>query len=80
MNVVLRGRTKKIVEFLVKEGYANSKSEAIRLAIVDFGERHLGEIELVNRKLDFLDQKVKEGKRRLLNANEALGPHAKHLE
>jgi Arc/MetJ-type ribon-helix-helix transcriptional regulator len=80
MNVILRGKTKQIVESLVKEGYANSQSEAIRLALVDFGERHLGEVEFVNRKLDRINREIKEGKRRLLSPEEALGPHAKNLK
>lgn len=80
MNVILRGRTKEIVETLVKEGYANSQSEAVRLAIVDFGQHHLNEVELVNRKLDRIDQDIKAGKRKLLTADEALGSYAKYLK
>ena len=62
MNVILRGRTKEIVETLVKEGYANSQSEAVRLAIVDFGQHHLSEVEMVNRKLDKLNKGIEEGR------------------
>ena len=80
MNVILRGKTKEIVETMVKEGYANTQSEAVRLAIVDFGEHHLNEVELVNRKLDKIDKEIKEGKRKLLNADQALGKYAKHLK
>ena len=80
MNVILRGMAKEIVASLVKAGYANSQSEAIRLAIVDFGQHHLGEVEMVNRKLDRMDQGIKAGKRKLLNADEALGTYAKHLK
>ncbi|MFH1588447.1 MAG: hypothetical protein ABIA76_03870 [Candidatus Diapherotrites archaeon] len=80
MNVILRGRTKEIVETLVRKGYANSQSEAVRLAIVDFGEHHLSEAELVSRKLDKIDEEIKSGKRKLLNADEALGSYAKYLK
>lgn len=80
MNVILKGRTKQIVENMVKDGYANSKSEAVRLAVVNFGERHLGEIELVNRKLDRIDQEIKAGKRKLLTPEEALGKYAENLK
>jgi len=80
MNVILRGRTKEIVETLVKEGYANSQSEAVRLAIVDFGQHHLNEVEMVNRKLDIIDQDIKAGKRKLLTPDEALGSYAKYLK
>jgi len=80
MNVILRGKTKEIVETMVEEGYANSQSEAVRMAIVDFEQHHLSEVELVNRKLDSIDQDIKLGKRKLLDADEALGSYAKHLK
>ncbi len=80
MNVILRGRTKEIVENMVEEGYANSQSEAVRMAIVDFSQHHLSEAELVNKKLDRIDQDIKAGKRKLLNADEALGEYSKHVK
>jgi len=80
MNVTLRGRTKQILKNMVEEGYANTLSEAIRLAVITFGESHVSEEELVARKLDGIDKKIKQGKRRLLTAEEALGAHAKHLK
>ena len=39
MNVNLRGKVLQILEDIVAEGYANTKSEAIRLAILEFGKR-----------------------------------------
>ncbi len=80
MNVILRGKTKEILETMVAEGYANTQSEAVRMAIINFGEKHLEEVELVNRKLDKIDQEIKEGKRKLLNADEALGSYAKYVK
>ena len=80
MNVILRGKTRAIVETMVVEGYANTKSEAVRLALVNFGKEHLGEVELVNRKLDRMDQEIKAGKRKLLNADQALGKYSKYLK
>jgi Arc/MetJ-type ribon-helix-helix transcriptional regulator len=80
LNVILRGKVKEIVESAVAAGYANTQSEAIRLAIIKFGEEHLDEIELVNKKLDKFNQEVKEGKRRLLGPEEALGKYAKLLK
>ena len=80
MNVILRGKTKAIVETMVVEGYANTQSEAVRLALVNFGDEHLGEVELVNRKLDEMDQEIKAGKRKLLNADQALGKYSKCLK
>lgn len=80
MNVILRGKTKEILECMVERGFANTQSEAIRLAIVNFGERCLSETELVNRKLDRLDLEAREGKRKVLTAKQALGKYAKCLK
>lgn len=80
MNVIFRGRTKEILENMVEEGYANTQSEATRLAVINFGEEHFSEVELVNRKLDRLNREIKEGKSRLLNPEEALGKYAKLLK
>ncbi len=80
MNVILKGKTKAIAEAMVEEGYANTQSEAIRLALVDFEQRHLGEVELVNLKLDHIDHAIKAGKRKLLNVDEALGNYSKHAK
>ncbi len=80
MNVTLRGKTKQILETMVEDGYANTQSEAIRLAIVQFGNEYLDEETLVNRKLDAIDKGISEGKRRLLTPGQALGSHAKHLK
>jgi len=80
VNVTLRGRTKAVVETMVKEGYANSQSEAIRLAIMDFSQHHLSEEEIVNKKLDKIDSEIAIGKRKLLNSSEALGEYSKYLE
>lgn len=75
MNVTLRGKVLQIINSMVKEGYANTKSEAIRLAILNFGR---SEEMLVGRKLDRIDKEIKKGRRKLLNADEALGVYAKH--
>ena len=80
MNIILRGRTKEIIETLVREGYANSQSEAVRLAIIDFSQHHLTEDELVKRKLDKIDKDVRTGKHKLLDSKEALGKYAKYLK
>lgn len=65
---------------MVDEGYANTQSEAIRLAIVDFEQHHLTEAELVTKKLDMIDADIKKGKRKLLNSDQALGEYAKYLK
>jgi Arc/MetJ-type ribon-helix-helix transcriptional regulator len=80
MNVVIRNKMLQILNIMVKEGYANTKSEAIRLAILNFGEKYIGEDVLVSEKLDEIDSTIKAGKRKTLNAKEALGIHAKYLK
>ena len=80
MNVNLRGRANEIIESMVQQGYANTKSEAIRLAIMSFGEKKRTEEELVRKKMDYMDRQVKEGKNRLLTAEEALGKYAKNIK
>lgn len=50
------------------------------MAIISFRKEDLGEAEIVNRKLDFIDKQIKEGRRKLLNAEEALGRNAKYLK
>lgn len=38
------------------------------------------EIELVNRKLGRINREIKQGKRKLLNSEQALGEYAKYLK
>ena len=80
MNVTLRGKIGEIVDSMVVEGYANTKSEAIRLAIINFWESHSHEDESVNKKLDRIDNQIKKGKRKVLNSKKALGSYAKYLK
>ena len=80
MNVTLRGRILQILDTMVKEGYANTKSEAIRLAILDFGEGHISEEVVVKEKLDKIDREIREGKRKVLGSKEALGVYAKYAK
>ena len=65
---------------MVAEGYANTKSEAIRLAILNFGEEHNLEEILVKAKLDKIDAEIRAGKRKTLNLKQALGVYAKHVK
>lgn len=80
MNVNLRGRVRQILDIMIEEGYASTKSEAIRLAILNFGEKHVSEELMVGNKLDKIDNRIKEGKRRLLGTKDALGVYAKHVK
>ena len=80
MNVNLRGKVRQILEAMVEKGYANTKSEAIRLAVLNFGEKHVSEELMVSEKLDKIDSRIREGKRRVLGAREALGTYARHVK
>ena len=80
MNVTLRGRVEQILDFMVKAGYANTKSEAIRLAILSFGEEHAKEELMVGAKLDRINKEIAERKRKLINSKEALGAYAKYAK
>jgi len=80
MNVTLRGKVRQILDDMIEEGYANTKSEAIRLAILNFGEEHINEEIMVTAKLDKIDRRIREGSRKVLGAREALGIHAKHVK
>lgn len=81
MNVTLRGRVLEIIDSMIRDGYASTKSEAIRLAILNFRENHETEEEmLVAKKLDRINREIREGKRKLLNKKEALGVYAKYVK
>ncbi len=79
MNVTLRGKVSQILNDMVTAGYANTKSEAIRLAILNFGE-HVTEEATVSEKLNRINKEIKEGKRKLLNSKQALGTYAKYVK
>lgn len=65
-------KSRKYLKQWVEKGYANTLSEAVRLAIVDFGQRNLDETNLINRKLDSIDKEIKKGRRKLLDSKEGL--------
>lgn len=64
---------------MVNEGYANTKSEAIRFAILSFWEEHFNEDVLVKEKLDKINNEIKVGKRKVVKSKEALGVYAKYI-
>ena len=80
MNVTLRGKTRQILDDMIAEGYANTKSEAIRLAILSFGDEQQVEKAMVKKKLDRINSEIRERKRKLIGTREALGVYAKHVK
>lgn len=80
MNVVVKGVPEEILNKMIKDGYASTKSEAIRLAIISFGKSQKDiEIEMVNRKIEWIDEQVRLGKRKMLTPEEAFGEYAKYI-
>jgi hypothetical protein len=80
MNVILNGAVKNILNNMISSGYANTQSEAIRLAIISFGKENLSKIDAINTKLDRIDKDIANGKRKELNEEEALGKFTKHVK
>lgn len=62
-----------------KEEYDFLKMKA-KIADQFLEQAAMNEVELVNRKLDFLDRQARLGKRRILNSEQALGKYAKYLK
>lgn len=73
---------------MIELGLASSKTETVKLAILDYNEHH--RIETVEqyiedmmaiKKMQQIDKEIEEGKRKTLTAEEALGKkYAKMLE
>lgn len=62
-----------------KEEYDFLKMKA-KIADQFLEQAAMNEVELVNRKLDFLDRQARLGKRRILNSEQALGKYTKYLK
>lgn len=90
MNITLKlqGIPEDIISEMLVKGIATNKTEAIRLAIMDYNEHHqlkqLNESDLNKlavKKMQQIDKEIAEGKRKVLTAKEALGEkYAKMLE
>ena len=87
LNLKIEGLPEEVINELVERGIASNKSEAIRLAILHYND-HYGikpikeylEDELAVRKMQYLDEQIAKGKRKLISAKEALGKYSKLLE
>ncbi len=40
LNIELEGYVNRVVEYMIKEGYAKTKTEALRLALFEFDMQH----------------------------------------
>ena len=64
------------IEEIIKTGRAASRTEAIRLAILDYREHHLDQERELDRlavaKMKQMDLEIKEGKKKALTEDEVL--------
>jgi len=82
INLKLSGVPEQIVDSMIAEGYATSKTEAIRLALISFKDKLAKqklEDELVVKKMQQMDEDIKSGKAKVLTSKEALGEYEKYL-
>lgn len=80
INLKLEGFPEEILNLMVERKIASNKTEAIRLALFHYNEhfkikemRQYLEDELVVRKIQAMEKDVKQGKKKMLSAKEALG-------
>ena len=83
IHAQFRGVIAETIEQMIQSGRAASRTEAIRLAVLDYGERHLSDEKLDRlavRKMQRMDDELKEGKRKLISSKQALGKYSKLLK
>ena len=87
MNVHAKftGEVAETIEEIINRGRAATRTEAIRLAILDYREHHLmSEAEmdrLAVKKMQKIDKEIDEGKRKVLNNEDILKkyPHLRDI-
>lgn len=88
MEAVVRldGAVADVLERLVGLGYFRTRSEAIRVGVLELGKefnvlRDPQELEdmMAAAKMEKIDGEIKSGKRRVLSEDEALGKYRKEL-
>jgi Arc/MetJ-type ribon-helix-helix transcriptional regulator len=65
------------IDAIIKSGRAASRTEAIRLAVMDYHDHHISKEEELDRlavaKMERIDAEIASGKRKVLTAKEAMG-------
>jgi Arc/MetJ-type ribon-helix-helix transcriptional regulator len=78
------GLVAEIIGEIIRSGRAASRTEAIRLALLDYQEHHLDKEAELDRlaveKMQRIDAEIAMGKRKVLTEKEALGKYAKLLK
>ena len=67
MNVSIKGTSKQVLDTMIKQGYASTQSEAIRLALFWFDQSKLNQNELAVKKITKIHKEIKKGKRKTLS-------------
>ncbi len=62
INLKLSGVVEDVIDEMISKGYAKSKTEAIRLAVLDYKHHHLKDREMSEEDLRDLNEAVKEYK------------------
>ncbi len=79
-TVKFTGALEQILESAIGSGLAKTKTEALRMAILELNNRYgllerAREDELAVRKMQRIDKEISEGKRKLLTEAQALGKY-----
>jgi Arc/MetJ-type ribon-helix-helix transcriptional regulator len=73
------GLVAEIIDEIIRSGRAASRTEAIRLALLDYQEHHLSRAEELDRlaveKMQKMDAEIAAGKRKVLTEKEFLKLH-----
>ena len=85
--VRLDGSVEDVLNRLVEAGFFKTKAEAVRAGILELGKEYQvvksrQELldELAIRKMEQADGEMRQGRRKVLTAKQALGAYAKYLE
>ena len=62
INLKLSGVAEHIIDEMIQKGYATSKTEAIRMAILDYKHHHLQEEEMTKEDIKEFEKALKEYK------------------
>ncbi|MEW6528472.1 MAG: hypothetical protein AB1391_01140 [Candidatus Micrarchaeota archaeon] len=85
--VHLDGSVEETLRRLVEAGFFKTKAEAVRAGILELGKEYQvvksrEELldELAVKKMEQIDEDIREGKRKVLTTKQALDKYAKYLE
>jgi Arc/MetJ-type ribon-helix-helix transcriptional regulator len=62
INLKLSGVVEDIIEEMIAKGYASNKTEAIRLAVLDYKHHHLKEEKMTREEMQEFEEALKEYK------------------